>query len=231
MVFFPLNKVLWYYKGIMRKKIFGLFLFFAPLCALAYTSVIAKPADQTVVLPLTSVQTPQELFGRLDGFPHTFEFTISEKFLFKATISVPDTAVQKNDISVIVVKKERRGVIETGRTLIKNQSWETSKDRMLVESFRLGGALEYTLEPGIYTLEMSSPNNEGKYRLELGTEKIHRGYFANLRVLFEVKVFLGNSKWSTILSPLVYVPLLIIAIGGFILHRKRKQKLLNTQNV
>lgn len=216
----------------MCKKIFPLLIFFVPLCAFAYTSVIAKPADQAVVLPLVAIETPQELFGRLDGFPHTFEFTVANTLPFKAAISVPDIAVQKNDISVIVVKKERRGVTEIGRTLIKNQSWETSKDRILVESFRLGGALEYTLEPGVYTLEMSSPNNEGKYRLEIGAEKMHRGYFANLRVLFEVKVFLGNSKWSTILSPLVYVPLLIIlAIGSFFLYRNRKQKLPNTQNV
>lgn len=197
-----------------------------PLCVFAYTSVITKPKDQQTIVPIENGLQAQEFYGRLNEFPHTYEFEVRTPYLFKAVVSVPDIAVQKNDVSIIIVKQERRGVSEIQRTRIAEQSWNTIKDRMLVESFRNGGLLEANLEPGIYTLEVSSPNNEGKYRLVLGTEKIRRGYFANLRTLFEVKEFLDNSKFSTILSPLLYVPLLCLVVGmSLFVYRRRKNKI------
>ncbi len=197
-----------------------------PLCVFAYTSVITKPKDQQTIVPIENELQAQEFFGRLDAFPHTYEFEVSTPYQFKAVVSVPDIAIQKNDVSIIIVKRERRGVSEIQRTRITEQLWNTIKDRMLVESFRNGGALEANLEPGVYTLEVSSPNNEGKYRLVLGTEKIKRGYFANLRTLFEVKAFLDNSKFSTILSPLLYIPLLfLLVVASFFVYRRRKNKI------
>lgn len=200
-----------------------------PLCVLAYTSVIAKPENAKVVLPILQSQTPQEFFGRLDGFPHTFEFEVQQSHPFKAQIFVPDIAVQKNDISIIIIKEERRGVSEVGRTLVKNESWSQSHDRLLVETFKNGGKLESQLEPGVYRLEVSSPNNNGKYRLVLGTEKISRGYLEHLKVLFEVKSFLDNSKFTTLLSPLIYIPLgiLLLCVGVY-MYRRRKKKLLTS---
>lgn len=196
-----------------------------PLCAFAYTSVITKPKDQQTIVPIENGLQAQEFFGRLDAFPHTYEFEVGTPYQFKAVVSVPDIAIQKNDVSIIIVKRERRGVSEIQRTRITEQLWHTIKDRMLVESFRNGGALEANLEPGVYTLEVSSPNNEGKYRLVLGTEKIKRGYFANLRTLFEVKEFLDNSKFSAVLSPLLYIPLLfLLVVTTFFIYRRRKNK-------
>lgn len=207
----------------MMPRFLFLLLLLMPICVLAYTSVVAKPQDQYAVLQIAEPTTSQEFFGRLDGYPHTFEFVVPTSYQFKASISIPDIAVQKNDVSIIIVKQERRGVTEIKRTLIKEQPWNEVKDRMLVESFRNGGALEANLEPGVYTLEVSSPNNEGKYRLVLGTEKIKRGYFANVRTLFEVKEFLGNPKFTTLLSPLVYVPILILIVSvSFFVYRRRK---------
>jgi hypothetical protein len=209
---------------MVRTLLFGAILVM-PLCVFAYTSVITKPKDQRTIVTIQDSALAQEFFGRLDGFPHTFEFEVSTAHPFKVLLSVPDIAVQKNDLSVIVVKQERRGVTEVKRTVIKEQLWEATRDRMLVESFRNGGTLEAHLEPGVYTLEVSSPNNEGKYRLVLGTEKINRGYFANLRTLFEVKAFLDNSKFGALFSPLLYVPiLLLLCISVIFIYRRKKNQ-------
>jgi len=199
-------------------------LIFLPVFVFAYVSVIAKPSNATVVLSIADSKASQEFFGRLDDFPHTFEFEVNETFPFKAAIFVPDWPVQKNDVSIILVKEERRGVSEIGRTSIKAVPWESQYDSMIVESFRSGGSLETSIEPGRYKLEVSSPNNEGKYRLVLGTEKIDRNYFIDLRVLFEVTEFLENSKLGTIRSPLLYWPLLIVLIGAvcIFIYKKRK---------
>ncbi len=201
-------------------------LLLAPLCVFAYASVVALPEDQATVLPIEYTLKTQEFFGRLGGYPHTFEFTITEDTLFSASIFVPDRAVQKNDISIIVVKEERRGVSEVGRTVIKDQSWEQTYDAMLAETFRSGGNIKSQLQSGVYRLEVSSPNNEGKYRVVLGTGKVQRGYFENLHVLFEVKSFLDNSKWSAIKSPLIYVPLLALLLIGvcFYIFKYKRRK-------
>lgn len=198
-------------------------LLFFPLCVFAYTSVIADPANDKIVLPIANAEVPQEHFGKLLGFPHTFEFKVTEAMPFKAHIAVQDTLEQKNDISIIVIKQERRGVSEVGRTRIKDQAWETQKDVLLAETFRSGGRLEAQLEPGMYKLEVSSPDNVGKYKLEWGTTKLKRSYFENVRVLFEVKSFLDSSPFSAFLSPLLYIPLLLLLLiaCGVLIYLKR----------
>jgi hypothetical protein len=202
------------------------FIAFVPLCAFAYQSVIAQPTDARVVLPLADATVSQEFFGRLDDFPHTYEFEVKETIPYKAQVFVQDDILQKNDASIIIVKAERRGVSEIGRTKAKEVSWESVKDRKFVESFRDGGALEGTLPPGWYKLEVSAPNNDAVYRLVWGTGKVKHGYFGSVRVLFEVKAFLKHSRFGALLSPLLYVPLvLVLGVVGFFYYQKRKQRL------
>lgn len=198
-----------------------------PLLAFAYTSVIANPVNDKIVLPISDPVVPQEFFGKLEGFPHTFQFRVDQTMTLAAYIGVPDMSTQKNDVSIILVKAERRSVSEIGRTLIKDQLWGSTYDSMLVESWRSGGSLEYTLVPGAYTFEVSSPDNRDMYRIVFGTEKIKRSYFENIGVLFEVKKLLGSSVFTIFLSPLIYVPLLLIfaaVLVGMYLYTRKKQK-------
>jgi hypothetical protein len=202
---------------------FAACVFLLPLCVLAYTSVIAKPELASTVLTIDEVEKPQEVFGTLTNYPHTFDFSLSEKLDFKASVFVHEKEGQKNDVSIILVKKERRGVSEVGRTSIKDSSWESQFDPILVERFREGGVIAASLEAGEYTLEVSAPNNDGAYRLRIG-EGVHRGYFDNLRALFEIKELYGSSPFSVILSPLLYVPILILLmiLGIFFYFRLRR---------
>ena len=190
--------------------------------AFAYNSVVAKPENAASVLPLYDVSAPQEFFGVLNDHPHTFEFAVQEAIDFKAAVLVRDTQSQMNDASIILVKEERRGVSEIGRTKGKNEEWQTVKDPILVETFRKGGEITALLEGGVYRLEVSSPNNDAQYRLVLGTGAVSRGYAENVRALFEVKQVYGSSLWSTLLSPLLYVPLLLVLLCAcaFLVYRK-----------
>lgn len=196
---------------------------FLPLCAFAYASVVSEFQSQTVIVPIGNSKESQEFFGSLHDFPHTYSFEVKDSQQFKAGIFVGDTKVQKNDVSIIIVKQERRGVSEVGRTSIANQSWEIVPDRMLAESFRNGGALDTQLQPGKYKLEVSSPDNKGIYRLVLGVGRIHRGYFANLQALFDVKALFGHSKFGTLLSPLMYIPLLLLCVIGGLFYMRKKR--------
>ena len=197
-----------------------------PLIAFGYTSVIAKPTNQNTVLQIADIGSSQEFFGKLANFPHTYEFTVQTPVSLYAEVSVVDTQKQINDASLIVVKEEKHGVSEIGRTNAKSELWKTYKDAMLAEAFRAGGHINAQLEKGTYRLEVSSPNNDAVYRLVLGTSKIKRGYFDNLRVLFEVRSFLGASPFTIVQSPLIYWPivtiLLLVVIGFVYIERKKR---------
>lgn len=204
-----------------------LLLLLAPIFASAYVSVVSVPVDEFDVFTVGSPERPQEFFGQLTDFPHTYSFTLGEQIGFKATLFGHDTEDQKNDASIIIIKEEKRGVSEIGRTDAKKQSWEVQHDTMLSEAFRLGGALEAPLEPGVYRIEVSSPSNDAAYRLVFHDGEIKRSYFDNVRVLFEVKKVFGSSFISTVLSPLIYVPfsiVMILILGALTFWRLRFKK-------
>jgi hypothetical protein len=69
---------------------------------------------------------------------------------------------------------------------------------------------------------VSSPNNDSIYRLVLGTEKIKRGYIANARALFEIKATYGHSPFGALLSPLIFIPLLLLLCGGWFFYNKKR---------
>lgn len=206
----------------MRTLIFVLLLL--PFLAIASGPVISAPEKASEVLSIEQIELPQEYFGKLKGFPHTYEFVVGQTFPFKASVFVHDSPSQATDASLIVIKEERRGVSEIGRTKGKNEGWGQEYDSILVESFKNGGYIESDLQPGVYRLEVSSPNNDAAYRLVIGTEKVSRGYFENIGVLFEVKSLLGSSKLSTVRSPLVYWPLMVaVILAGLYIHMYRKK--------
>jgi hypothetical protein len=158
--------------------------------------------------------TSRDFFGVLGGFPHTYSFVVSEPTAFTSSVLVRDTSLQKNDVSLIVVKQERRGVTEVGRTKVQEASWEQVTDAMLVEKFRQGGTIEAELEQGSYILEVSAPNNDGQYRLLLGDGDAKRGYIDSVRTLFLVKKLFGSPVYTVLFSPLLYIPMLLVLLLG-----------------
>jgi hypothetical protein len=209
---------------MLRMRTIGLILLLLPLSVAAYASVISLPSTAHEVLRIDSPQTPQEFFGKLNDFPHTYEFAIGQTMPFKATVFVHGSEVQATDASLIIIKEEKRGVSEVGRTKGKNEAWSEKFDSLLVESFKDGGFVESELQPGVYRLEVSSPNNDALYRLVIGDEKVSRGYFENVGVLFEVKELIGSSKFTAIRSPLIYWPLAILLIlGGLYIYMYTKK--------
>lgn len=204
-------------------RILAYFVLTIPLIALGYSSVIADPNTADVVLFVAEPASSQEFFGKLNNFPHTFEFVVEKEMPFVASLSVHDVKDQKNDVSLILVKKELRGVSEVARTSSTDTSWERGKDAMLAEAFRKGSSIETQLQNGEYVLEVSSPDNDGAYRLALNGS-VERNYFDNVRVLLEVKSVYGSSMLSIFLSPLIYVPVMVLFLLFALGFWYRRQK-------
>ena len=198
-------------------------IIFLPSVVFAYTSVVMNPVSVFEKIPVVHPEQSQEFFGTLRDFPQTYEFVVKETFDFNARVSVPDTKTQQNDVAIILVKEETRGVSEIDRTHKKEYAWDTHRDGVLAEKFRIGGAITATLEPGIYRLEVSSPNNSGTYRLVLGSDSFGYGYFENIRRVAEVQSFLGTTRLGMLFSPLIYWPILLL-LGVFVGYRFYKKK-------
>lgn len=181
---------------------------------------------------ITTIADPtlaQGFFGTLAGFPHTFEIRATEPFLLSIHIRTPDVPSHTDTVSGIVIKEEKRGVSEITRLHAEDASWTVLRDTLTGASYRDGASFEQELEPGVYRVEVHTPDNAEKYILMVGTrEDMTVGYFTLIGRLIDIQRF--NEQWVVwvVRSPYVYVPLLIILISciawGMWYKRKRAPK-------
>jgi hypothetical protein len=164
----------------------------------------------------------------LQGFPHTYEFTVTEKTPLFVEVLVPDIKSSTNNVSSIIVREADRGgrVTEVARLHAKDATWESFYEPFGGDSYRRGAQFEADIEPGKYRVEVHTPDNVEKYVLVVGKREEFSGlgYFALLGRIAEVKTFFEKPRISIVQSPLVYVPLIIIALvaGGVWYWRRRR---------
>lgn len=195
------------------------FLVLAPLQFVeAYEPIMLGEIDQHDTVGLEDPRIKSAYFGELQNSPHTYEIVSEDPFTLSAQILVPDTEEAKKELSIIVIESRAdRTVGVVGRMKAKDVAWEQSDEKLGGEMYRSGPKVEADVEAGTYRVEVSTPNNIGKYVLLVGTEDGKgSGYFRSIRDTARIKVFFGKSQFAVIGSPLVYVPLgvlLIIFIG------------------
>lgn len=191
----------------MRTAVIILCLVSLPFGASA--SIITIPSDQHSVTAIEAPQEGREFFGRLKAFPHTYSFTVDAPSPFSAHLYIHASVGAQDDAMLLLVKEERKGVTEIGRTEGKDAVWQDDYDAVLSERFKKGGSIDTTLEAGSYRLEVSSPNNDALYRLVLNNDA-SAGYLTALSSLFAVKELVGAPAYTALYSPLVYVPVLLL---------------------
>ncbi len=194
--------------------------------AFAYVPVMVTPDTVNDVYAVTDPNTKTAYYGKLDGFPHTFEIRAAEPFTLFTEVLVPDIPSAKNLVSGIVIREVgfRGRVAEVARMLATDASWESFYEPWGGDRYRRGTAFTKELEPGVYRVEVSTPDNDAPYVLSIGTENGFGsiGYFESVARRAEVKVFFGKSSVRVVESPLVYVPLIVLALGVFVYRRYRR---------
>lgn len=202
------------------------FIFFGMICSAAAAALPVEYAqafvpvmvdqEQQDVLLIEELSLSQAFYGSLENFPHTYEIRVQESLPLYVQVRVPDTDEARDVISGILVKQpaKKGRVEEIARMNAKDAAWERVFDMRGGDHYRVGTTYEAVLEPGVYHLQVYSPDNREKYVLVVGTEeKMTLGYFSYLKRLMEVKKFMGKSPVWIIASPLVYIPLLVIALA------------------
>lgn len=203
----------------MRALVFVAFLV-AAFPAAAYEPVMVEPqrADDVTVVPSTNQL--YGYYGELHDFPHMFVVTSSEKFTLHAEILEPDLPDAVHLLRGIVVRDrdDNRGVDEVVRLPYDAASWESFYKTSHGVRYLSGPVFEEELGPGTYRVEVSTPQNKGKYVLVLGNpdDSGGPGYFSTLRDLYEVNRFFGRPPILLIVSPYICVPLVAILVLGFL---------------
>ncbi len=207
---------------MIRIFILGLVLF--PATALAGEVILVEQPSPFEISTLEEVTTERWLVGELDDFPQTFEFELTEPTVFRAQVMVPAETDVTNRISLIAIKEVERGVEEVMRRTATSETWEPFADPISGLEFIESTYYEDRLEPGVYRIEVSTPDNAGYYVLKLGTKEVSRGYFGTYRDIMNLRSGLGLSTAPTHMNVYVALPPLLIVtvvVGAWWFWRRR----------
>ena len=182
-----------------------------------------SPVDK---IQIEDPELSQAFYGSMHGFPHTFEIVATKPFTLFTQILVPDIDSSKNTISGIIIKELKSGRVEEVSPLTaKDAAWEKSYEPFGGDTYRKGPSFEGNLEPGVYRIEVHTPDNLEKYVLVVGKrEDLTLGYLELLRRVTEVKEFFEKSQFRIIESPLVYIPLILLISAVGVWYGRRKSR-------
>lgn len=214
--------------SFLLRALLSLALFVVVTPALAASPLINQPAMPYAPLAINAeIETEQLYLGELRGDPHMYEVTLEEEGEFVLTLVQRSTEAPV-PFSLIVVRDNdnHRGVTEVGRLTGKDIEWSEYYDGAFALSFLRSETVSYTLTPGVYRFEVSTPDNIGKYLLVLGTKPDDTGYFAKLGDIRLVQDFFGASFFRIFISTYVLYPVGVVVLIGLIYATWRRQRAL-----
>lgn len=204
----------------MKRILFSVFIF---LGVPIFTQAAFFVAQESVfeVDTWRDLETAQTYYGELEGFPHTFEFLVKQSMVLPIRVSVQRG---EDPVSLMVVREVTRGVEEAGRQMGDREDWEAWKDGRIGMRFDGMESQELQLEPGIHRLEISSAENKGRYRLDVGSERESVGYFGAIKETLVVHNFFGTWITGVFTWRIFFPTLFIVCLGYYFYIRRRHQK-------
>lgn len=182
----------------------------------AIAAVLSEPEDAFEIMPILDPSASETYYGNPAGHPHTYEFIVKERMHFSAVLSSIGKQVTHDELSLIIVKEQQRGVTEVGRVTGTDAQWHSSYSHSLALALRESETLEVELDGGIYRLEVSTPENLSAYKLD-----INNGGTLSYKELFTARQVFGLSYISVLFAVRVYVPLLLLLV--FLYYRKKRK--------
>lgn len=195
--------------------------------ALAFNPVSAEPPEPySPILIEGDPYIQREYLGSLDGFPDLYELTSEVSF----TLTLKVQQLQRADTTpfgIIIVRQNDTdgGVTEIARINQPVSEWVQTEDTSLGLTLREGSSISETLAPGIYRIEVSTPDNVGTYALVVGDEAQSAHYFATVGQIATIQSHFDVSPFGLLFSRYVYYPLgtLLVLVGIFLTWKYRKK--------
>lgn len=201
-----------------------------PIFAFAFNPIFSATAVPYEVLTIDSrIEQQNEYLGELSGYPHMYEFTLgTEAVLVLKLAQKADEDTAPLRLSLIVVKENTNnaGVAEVGRQTAKSDTaWTERRDSALALTLLEGEEFVENLTPGTYRVEVSTPDNYGKYLLTVGDDPQSSGYFKLLGDIRTIQAFFGLPFLAIFLSSAVYYPLgiILLLVGIYFTWRNRQR--------
>lgn len=186
--------------------------------------------DYTTYDDATEISQPfhdQIFYGKLNGFPHNFNITLEEDSEIYLEVHEFDSLHETPDKNVLLVGINKRGpVTKITRLDATSATWEDTKDAVSRDEYVRGPSYAGNLTAGNYLIEVSSPENIGRYALVVRQTE-QTSSFDPLREyvrVYKLKMFLDKSVFSVFVSPIYYVPLLLFVVGTAYFYVVRRRK-------
>ena len=175
-----------------------------------FITEVERPYEP-VLIEEEDLHIKQVFLGELDDFPIMYEINVDESTDFSVGVRQKYAGSEPIDFSLILIRENDngKGVTEIARLRPRSENWDITKDKSLGLTFWESAQLSKDVEPGLYRLEISTPNNQGKYLLYFGEED-ESGYFKNLSNAHQIQKYFGYSVIKMLSSSLVYYLLGII---------------------
>ena len=186
----------------------------------AYTAVF-EPVD-TPYEVITITDDPmieRSILGELEGSPEMFEITSDVEFTLTVEIrAITESGTAPEFAGIVIRQKESRGVEEVARLRATDADWLRVIDSETGLPYFAGPFWSQSVPAGTYRIEVSTPENTGKYILVVGSQDDTKGYLESIRNVSEAYEFYDASTLRMFNSPYIHYPLgiilLIFLLGG-----------------
>lgn len=182
-----------------------------PLYSYNYDAAIVTPrdADDFIVVDVTG--TNEVYTGTQIGFPHVYQLPVEATTTLAITLKEPAVEGAARHTSLIVVKEDRKSVLEVARVSLSPAGWVREHDWVSMSAFYSAGTRTVTLSPGVYRVEASSPTNTGSYHLTFGEFSVPgTSLWAVVKKAYQMRVYYGMPTYPVLVSPVVMMYLAII---------------------
>ena len=212
------------------KKILPVFFLLAVVTpAFAYNPLVIDPTQPYKVIPIKDDPYIEHQFlGTLEDYPEMFELKTDVSMTLKAAVRQKSSS-KAVLFGLIVVRQNDTdgGVTEIVRQNQPLAEWQRVADSVLGMDFLQAQTLEKDIVPGIYRIEVSTPDNKGDYMLTIGDEPVRSGYFSTLGQIYTAQKSFGYTPFHMLFSSYVYYPLGILGVlyGIYRTWRYRRESL------
>lgn len=214
------------------KIVFSLVLFFSIITLVEADEVIVTQTTTPYeVVELSGISSKQTHLGELSKYPIMYGFTLTETDVLETQLRQINNVGEPVPFRLLLIKEnaQGRGVEEVFRFNPTSDDWVKTRDQSLGLTFWESELVSYSLEPGVYRMEVSTPENIGKYALLLGNTEESVGYFTNLKQVRLTQDFFGYSAFRMLAAASVYYTLGIIFLL-LLIYKTRKYSRLITKN-
>ncbi len=209
----------------MYKHLTLLALLFVPQIILAYNPILNSTTIPYEPMVIDGrIEEEVQYLGHLVGDPHMYEFTIGAEMPLALKVTQLETSSPVL-FSLIAVKENTHnaGVTEVGRLPARPEQLVTYTDTVLGMTLMESQFFNATLTPGTYRVEVSTPDNFGKYMLTIGTRTADVGYFETLGDIRTIQKFFDKSLFALLASSHIKYPLgsILLLVLIYVTWRKR----------